>query len=106
MPDFLEGKFQDHLSVPPDTNEKMKAFSAFIQGPASFSATEGAIPAVTKDITEKSDGKIEVDKYIEAFMDMPHGWMAARGNLKDAHCKAEFERAYNIVSSFLNKYLL
>ncbi|PSN59196.1 dienelactone hydrolase [Corynespora cassiicola Philippines] len=173
IPDLLKGEVADFSWVPPDTEEKMKSFNAFIQGPASIPSAVSAVPTIIRDITERIDGKItkwgalgfcwgykivagqsgagtpfvaaagahpsfispedattitvpfcilpskdedhrackefesrlKVDKHIETFMDMPHGWMAARGDLDDVHCKVEFERGYNVVGTFLNMYL-
>ncbi|RDK41543.1 hypothetical protein M752DRAFT_294389 [Aspergillus phoenicis ATCC 13157] len=174
----MKGEVADHSWVPPDTDEKMKAFSAFIEGPASIPDAAGVIPAILEDVMEKSGGKIsrwaalgfcwgykeyrtqvvasesgpgtpfvaaavahpsfltpedaskitipfcilpsmnedqevcmgfeanlKVEKHIETFADMPHGWMAARGDLADAHSRAEFEREYSVVGSSLKRYL-
>ena len=58
MPDFLKGEVADHSWVPPDTEEKMKAFSAFIEGPASIEEASGAVAGVLEDVREKSGGRI------------------------------------------------
>lgn len=58
MPYFLKGEVADHSWVPPDTDEKMKAFSAFIEGPASILDAAGVIPAILEDVMEKCGGKI------------------------------------------------
>jgi hypothetical protein len=58
MPDFLKGEVADYSWVPPDTDEKMKAFSAFIDGPASISEAAGAISGVLEDVREKSGSRI------------------------------------------------
>ena len=46
-------------------------------------------------------GRIEVTTY----ENMHHGWMAARGNLKDEANIAEFGRGYSQVAAFFVKYL-
>lgn len=47
-----------------------------------------------------ADG-LKVPKLIETFGDMPHGWMAARGDLSDAKVKEEFKRGYETTLEFL-----
>ena len=44
---------------------------------------------------------LKVPKLIETFSDMPHGWMAARGDLTDARVKEEFKRSYETTLEFL-----
>lgn len=42
---------------------------------------------------------------LEYFGKMPHGWMSARGDLKDEECKGEYERGYQIALEFFNEHL-
>ncbi|KAL5358839.1 hypothetical protein BJX96DRAFT_164025 [Aspergillus floccosus] len=152
MPDFLNGEVADHSWLTPDREEKIRAFSAFIQCPASIPCAVCRTPAVLNDVVVTSqfgakspfvaaagsypsfmsldnatittisfcilpskDGdqetcmsfvtKFKVNKQVETFTDMAHEWMAARANLRDTHCKAEFERGCSVVGSYLKKYL-
>ena len=43
--------------------------------------------------------------HVETFDAMFHGWMGARANLKDEANLKEYERGYNAVADFFNKYL-
>ncbi|KAB5558075.1 dienelactone hydrolase family protein [Coniochaeta sp. 2T2.1] len=43
--------------------------------------------------------------YVETYETMFHGWMGARANLKDEANLREYERGYNAVADFFNKYL-
>ncbi|MCJ1248200.1 hypothetical protein MMC30_005417 [Trapelia coarctata] len=58
VPDFFFGKPADHSWYPPDTKEKGEKLGAFFQGPAAPPKTTGKIPAVVKEITEKTGGTI------------------------------------------------
>ncbi|KAI5861511.1 alpha/beta-hydrolase [Durotheca rogersii] len=42
---------------------------------------------------------------VETYGTMFHGWMGARSNLADEKNKAEYERGYNQVADFFDKYL-
>ncbi|MCJ1452530.1 hypothetical protein MMC28_002873 [Mycoblastus sanguinarius] len=44
---------------------------------------------------------IKSEKHIETFDDMPHGWMASRGNLNDPKAKDGYKRGYERVLEFL-----
>jgi dienelactone hydrolase len=43
--------------------------------------------------------------YVETYETMFHGWMGARANLEDEKNLKEYERGYNAVADFYNKYL-
>ena len=45
------------------------------------------------------------DNHVEIFKDQVHGWMAARGDLKNDRVKAEYERGYQTLLEFYRKYL-
>ncbi|KAG8528749.1 uncharacterized protein KY384_006436 [Bacidia gigantensis] len=45
------------------------------------------------------------ENHVETFEDQVHGWMGARGDLKDARVKAEYERGYKTLLEFYHKYL-
>ncbi|OIW33236.1 hypothetical protein CONLIGDRAFT_640383 [Coniochaeta ligniaria NRRL 30616] len=59
------------------------------------------VVAKVKEILSKP-GKIG---YVETYGTMFHGWMGARANLKDEANLKEYERGYNAVADFFNKYL-
>ncbi|KAI4116051.1 MAG: hypothetical protein LQ345_003459 [Seirophora villosa] len=54
---------------------------------------------------EKFKDNLNVDKRVETFKDQIHGWMAARGDLKDERVKSEYERGYGILLDFYHKHL-
>lgn len=39
------------------------------------------------------------------YQNMHHGWMSARGDLKDGANIAEFERGYSQIAAFFSKHL-
>ena len=59
VPDFFKGSPADHSWYPPDTKEKGEKLGAFFQGPAAPPKTAAKIPAVVKEITEKTGGTIQ-----------------------------------------------
>jgi len=44
-------------------------------------------------------------KVVERFDDQVHGWMAARGDLKDEKVRKEYQRGYQILLDFYHKHL-
>ncbi|KAL8684241.1 MAG: hypothetical protein Q9218_008369 [Villophora microphyllina] len=54
---------------------------------------------------EKFKKNLSVENHVETFGDQVHGWMAARGDLKDEKVKKEYERGYGVVLDFFHKYL-
>ncbi|KAL9581193.1 MAG: hypothetical protein Q9212_004039 [Teloschistes hypoglaucus] len=48
---------------------------------------------------------LSVEHRVETFWDQVHGWMAARGDLKDEKVKKEYERGYGILLDFFGKHL-
>ncbi|KAI4271330.1 MAG: hypothetical protein LQ337_006093 [Flavoplaca oasis] len=46
-----------------------------------------------------------VENHVETFGDQVHGWMAARGDLKNERVKSEYERGYGVLLDFYHKYL-
>ncbi|KAM0798098.1 Alpha/Beta hydrolase protein [Usnea florida] len=173
VPDFLQGQYASPSWIPPDTEEKKKAFGAFFAGHGNFGKAKGKIPATIKEIEQETKGTItkwavvglcwggkvatlacgsdtpfaaavsthpamvdpkdgptitipycllpskdedkdavkafadaiKVEKYVETFGDMPHGWMAARGDLTKPEIKEGYKRGYETVLNFFHKYL-
>jgi len=56
------------------------------------------------DDVKKYDENLKVTKHVETF-DMPHGFMSARGDLKDPQGKKEYERGYQIALTFFHDNL-
>ena len=48
---------------------------------------------------------LQVKCRVETFGEMPHGWMAARADLKDEKVRGEYERGYGIVLEFFEENL-
>jgi dienelactone hydrolase len=44
-------------------------------------------------------------KVVERFDDQVHGWMAARGDLKDEKVKKEYQRGYQMLLDFYHEHL-
>lgn len=42
---------------------------------------------------------------ITSYQNMHHGWMSARGDLKNKANIAEFERGYSQIAAFFSKHL-
>ena len=83
--------------------------------PAMVDAKEGARVSVpmcmlaSKDEpaqeVEAFEKALTVEHHVETFADQVHGWMAARGDLKDERVRAEYERGYRVLLDFYHKYL-
>lgn len=58
-----------------------------------------------KEEVEAYERELKVEKHVETFADQVHGWMSARGDLKDAKVRKEYERGYGIVVGWFQKYL-
>jgi hypothetical protein len=54
---------------------------------------------------EKFKENLKVEKHVEIFEDMIHGWMTAKGDLVDERKKGEYERGYKVLLEFFGKYL-
>ncbi len=48
---------------------------------------------------------LTAEKHVETFGDQVHGWMAARGDLKNERVKKEYERGYQTLLDFYHKHL-
>ncbi|KAI1302636.1 Alpha/Beta hydrolase protein [Xylaria venustula] len=48
---------------------------------------------------------LTVPKYVERFDDQVHGFMSARGDLKDEKVKAAYERGYQLALKFFDEHL-
>lgn len=57
------------------------------------------------DDVKAYEENLTVPKHVETFGDMVHGFMSARGDLKDAKCKSEYERGYKLAVTFFNQHL-
>lgn len=57
-----------------------------------------------KDV-EAFEKNLKVEKHVETWDKMIHGWMAARGDLDDPAVVKEYEKGYQTVLSFLKKNL-
>ncbi|EHY53298.1 putative AIM2 family protein C30D10.14 [Exophiala dermatitidis] len=65
------------------------------------------IPSKDEDkaAVEKYEANLKVPKQIEWYNDQIHGFMAARGDLENPKVKAAYEKAYQTLLNFFNKYL-
>jgi dienelactone hydrolase len=54
---------------------------------------------------KKYDGALATKGKLEYFDKMPHGWMSARGDLKDEEARKEYERGYQLAVEFFNENL-
>jgi len=57
-----------------------------------------------EDVKAFEEG-LTAEKYVETFGDQVHGWMAARGDLKNERVKKEYERGYQTLLDFYHKHL-
>ena len=57
-----------------------------------------------EEAVKKFEATLEGPKHVEIFKDQIHGWMAARGDLKDGRVKAEYERGYKTLLQFFGKH--
>jgi hypothetical protein len=58
-----------------------------------------------KEEVEAYEKGLRVEKHVETFADQVHGWMSARGDLKDEKVRKEYERGYGIVVGWFEKYI-
>jgi len=58
-----------------------------------------------QDEVKQYDANLKVKKHVETFGDVVHGFMSARGDLKDPTGKAEYERGYKIALDFFHDNL-
>jgi len=88
-------------------------FKAAVQtSPALMDSTEAekvTIPMMVlaskeepADEVKKYGDKLTVKKHVETFDDQLHGFMSARGDLKDEKVKAEYERGYKLALQFFH----
>ncbi|KAI3337262.1 dienelactone hydrolase family protein [Xylariaceae sp. AK1471] len=54
---------------------------------------------------KKYEENLTVPKHVERFADQVHGFMSARGDLKNASVKAEYERGYALALGFFHDHL-
>ncbi len=52
------------------------------------------------DKVKEFEDNLTVPKHVEIFDDQVHGWLAARGDLKDARVKEEYIRGYKTILTF------
>lgn len=48
---------------------------------------------------------VGVEKRVEVWGGMVHGWMSARGDLEDGVVRAEFERGYAVFGEWFGRWL-
>jgi dienelactone hydrolase len=53
------------------------------------------------DEVQKFEKALTGPKHVETFQDQIHGWMAARGDLKQEKVKNEYQRGYKVLLDFL-----
>jgi len=98
------------------TSGKNTPFAASIQtSPARLDADDASkiiIPTAIlaskgEDVTAVQQYKenLKVGHHVEIFDSQVHGWMSARGDLKDTAVKAEYERGYKTVLDFFGTHL-
>ena len=51
---------------------------------------------------KKYEEALKVKKHVETFSTQLHGFMSARGDLKDDECKKEYERGYKVALTFFH----
>ena len=54
------------------------------------------------DDIKKFEANLKTTKHVETFSTQIHGWMAARGDLKDKEVLKEYERGYKIALTFFH----
>ncbi|RMZ86434.1 hypothetical protein DV736_g6336, partial [Chaetothyriales sp. CBS 134916] len=54
---------------------------------------------------EKYRDALKVPNRLEYFGNQVHGWMSARGDLKDPEVKKDYERGYQLAADFFAQYL-
>jgi len=57
------------------------------------------------DDWDQYKGDLKVDHVFKRFQTVPHGFMSARGDLKDPANKKVYEQGYQIALGFFNKHL-
>ena len=57
------------------------------------------------DDVKAFENALKVPNHIETFEDQIHGWMGARGDLKNPRVKGEYERGYKTLLDFYHKHL-
>ena len=53
------------------------------------------------DAVKGFEDNLKVSNHVETFSDQIHGWMAARGDLKDKRVAEEYRRGYEVALDFL-----
>lgn len=48
---------------------------------------------------------LKTANHVETFGDQVHGWMSARGDLKNGKVRGEYERGYKTLLEFYHKHL-
>jgi dienelactone hydrolase len=54
---------------------------------------------------EAFDKALTTEKHIETYETQIHGWMSARGDLKDEAVRKEYERGYKTLLDFFAKHI-
>lgn len=81
-------------------------------GPSGADAAKITIPHMllasmdeSKDDVEAFDKNLKVEKHVETWDKMIHGWLAARGDLDNPEVVKEYEKGYQTILDFLKKNL-
>lgn len=57
------------------------------------------------DAVKAFEKALKVPSQVHTFGDQVHGFMAARGDLKDEKVRTEYQRGYQVLLDFFQKYL-
>jgi len=58
-----------------------------------------------KEAVAAFEKNLKVKNHVETYHDQVHGWMAARGDLKDEKVRKEYERGYKKLLDFYHEHL-
>jgi dienelactone hydrolase len=58
-----------------------------------------------KDDVEKWQKAVKTKNVVEWFPNQVHGFMAARGDLKDDAVKKDYEKAYQLLLNFFHEHM-
>ena len=58
-----------------------------------------------KEDVEKWQKAVKVKNIVEWWPNQVHGFMAARGDLKDDNVRADYEKAYQLLLNFFHEHM-
>jgi hypothetical protein len=70
---------------------------------ASKEENKEEVRGYEKGLTKEGGGK-GVEKYVETFENMIHGWMSARGDLEDEEVRKDWVKGYTLVGEWVEKF--